>query len=136
MGEFLHIKYGSAIIEVPLDAGDITTIAHVKAFLEKHHANLEPDSIKLIAAGKVLENSTPISALRSSSSSSNANLTGKNKTQSQLTLMASNKQQLAALSAAAEVPRHRQVRVKDDLAWDEPDGASTARVNGCAKCEG
>ena len=133
MSEVLYIKYGSAIIEVPLDAGDIITIADVKSYLEKHHANLEPDSIKLIAAGKVLSNSIPISAVRAPSNP-NTKPTGKNKLQTHLTLMASNKQQLAALSAAAEVPRHQQVRVKDDLAWedgDRPSGACTARM----KCE-
>jgi len=120
----LHIKYGSTVIDVPLDTEDITTVAHVKAFLEKHHANLDPDSIKLIAAGKVLDNSTPLSLalLRGPTPA------GKQKPQPHLTLMASNKQQLAAFSAAAELPRHQRVRVRNDLHWDDGHGGGACPV--------
>jgi len=114
--DFLFVKYGSTTIDVPLGAGKITSIADVKSFLLEQ-LEVDPDSIKLISGGKVLESATLLSALGSR----------------KVTMMASKKAQLAAAAAASALPRHQQVRVKNDL--DAAAGAGGATYDSMPSLE-
>ena len=99
----LQIKYGSTIIYMPLLNSDLVTIADVKEFLKSQNESVAPESIKLISSGKVLDDSTVINE------------------EIKLTMVASKKEQLTAVSTV--LPIYRQVRVKNDL-----DTATAAQV--------